>query len=46
MRRYWYGDTVNDLALECGTTANKLAGRMYRLRQRLRKVLESEGICI
>ncbi len=44
MRRYWYGDAVNDLAVECGITPNKLAGRIYRLRQKLRNVLEREGI--
>jgi RNA polymerase sigma-70 factor (ECF subfamily) len=44
MKRYWYGDAVKDLAIECGTTPNKLVGRIYRLRQSLRNVLESEGI--
>jgi|LGOV01.1.fsa_nt_gb RNA polymerase sigma-70 factor (ECF subfamily) len=46
MRRYWFGDALNDLAAECGTTPNKLAGRMYRLRQSLRKVIEREGIVL
>ena len=44
MRRYWYCDSVNDLAVECGTSPNKLAGRIFRLRQKLKKVLEREGI--
>jgi RNA polymerase sigma-70 factor (ECF subfamily) len=46
IRRYWFGDTLNILAAECGTTPNKLAGRIYRLRNRLRKFLEGEGIFI
>ncbi|HKL10384.1 MAG TPA: sigma-70 family RNA polymerase sigma factor [Clostridia bacterium] len=46
IRRYWFGDTLINLAAECGTTPNKLAGRIYRLRKRLRKFLESEGIFI
>ena len=46
LRRYWFGDSVNILADECGTTPNKLAGRMYRLRQSLRKALEKEDILL
>lgn len=42
LRRYWFGDSVNKLAGECGTTPNKLAGRMYRLRQSLKKAIEKE----
>ena len=46
LRRYWYCDAVNTLAKECGTSPNKLAGKLYRLRQDLKKVLESEGITL
>lgn len=46
MRRYWFGDALQDLAVECGTTSNKLAGRMYRMRESLRKVLEGEGVVL
>ncbi len=46
LRRYWYGDAVNLLAGECGTTANKMAGRLYRLRINLKKALELEGISL
>ena len=44
LRRYWFCETLNALAREWGTTPNKLAGRMYRLRQSLRIELEKEGI--
>jgi RNA polymerase sigma factor (sigma-70 family) len=44
LRRYWFGDSLNKLADECGTTPNKLAGRIYRLRQGLKNILEKEGI--
>ncbi|NLB78758.1 MAG: sigma-70 family RNA polymerase sigma factor [Clostridiaceae bacterium] len=44
LRRYWFGDSVDKLAKECGTTPNKLAGRMYRLRQNLKNSLEKEDI--
>jgi len=46
LRRYWYGESLDELAGACGVTANQLAGRLFRLRVRLRKVLESEGIVI
>lgn len=46
MRRYWFGDPLNNLACECGTTANKLAGRMYRLRKSLKYTLEKEGVSL
>lgn len=46
MRRYWYGDSVITLAFKFGTSANKLAGRLYRLRQSLKSFLEEEGISV
>lgn len=46
LRRYWFGDAVNELAKECATSPNKLAGRLYRLRQSLKKALEMEGISL
>lgn len=44
LRRYWFGDSLNNLAEESKTTPNKLAGRMYRLRQSLKKSLEREDV--
>jgi len=46
LRRYWYGESVNDLALACGVTPNQMAGRMFRMRGKLRMALEKEGITI
>lgn len=46
LRRYWFGDAVSSLANECGTSANKMAGRLYRLRQSLKEALEMEGISL
>lgn len=46
VRRYWYGDSLEVLAGECLTTSNKLAGRMFRMRKKLRAALEKEGIII
>ncbi len=44
IRRYWYGDAVRDLAAEWGIPPEKMTQRMYRLRRRLRKVLEGGQI--
>ena len=46
LRRYWFEDSVQELAKKCNTTPNKLAGRLYRLRQSLKKALEKEGIWV
>lgn len=44
LRRYWYGDSVKALAMECGVTQSMMAGRIYRLRQKLKALLLKEGI--
>ncbi len=47
IRRYWYGDSVNELADGMkGVNAHTLAQRLYRLRSRLRERLEREEICL
>lgn len=46
LRRYWYGDSVKELAKECGTKENSMAGRIYQLRQKLKAELIKEGISI
>ncbi len=46
VRRYWYCDNLEKLAKEYLTTANKLAGRLFRMRKKLREVLEKEGVII
>ena len=46
LRRYWYGDSVNALAAEAGSTPSVISGRLYRLRAKLRRQLEKEGISL
>jgi hypothetical protein len=46
LRRYWYGDNLKILAAEFNTSANKMAGRLFRLRKNLKSVLEERGISI
>lgn len=44
IRRYWYGDAVNELAREWDLLPNQLAKRMLRLRLSLKTHLEREGV--
>lgn len=44
LRRYWFNDSLDKIAEELGTSPNKLAGRLFRLRQKLKSALETEGI--
>lgn len=46
LRRYWFGDSLKLLAEKCSTTPDKLAGRFYRLRRKLKAALEKEGVSI
>lgn len=46
LRRYWYGDDLNMLAFECSVSPNKMAGRIYRLRRKLKTILEGEGVSV
>ncbi len=46
VRRYWYGDSIKELALRTDTTPNKLASHMYRLRANLKDMLEKEGVLL
>ena len=44
VRRYWCGEAVATLAVMIGTTPNKLAGRMFRLRKSLKTYLTERGV--
>lgn len=46
VRRYWNGETLQKLAHSCNITPNKLAGRMHRLRKKLRVYLTEKGVAI
>ena len=46
VRRYWYGDSVKDLANRAGIRAGAMTQRFYRLRVALRDVLTKEGYTI
>lgn len=44
LRRYWYGQRVDQVAKQAGCSPNSMAKRLGRLRDGLRKALEQEGI--
>lgn len=46
VRRYWFGDSVQELAKRCGITAAQMAQRMLRLRKGLRTALEEKGVAL
>ncbi|MCQ2455996.1 MAG: sigma-70 family RNA polymerase sigma factor [Clostridia bacterium] len=46
VRRYWYGDSVKELAARFGMNASQMAGRLFRLRKNLGKYLERNGILL
>ena len=46
LRRYWYGDRVDELAARLGRSPNTMAQRLRRLRAGLRRALEREGVSL
>ena len=46
LRRYWYGQQVDQIAAQAGCSPNSMAKRLGRLRDSLRRTLEQEGIII
>ena len=46
LRRYWFGDSVKELAGQLGRPPNHVSKALYRLRQELRRYLEGEGVIL
>ena len=44
VRRYWYADSVSDLAAMTGGSPNRVSLRLFRMREKLRKRLMKEGL--
>ena len=42
LRRYWYGESVRDIAKDCGVKESKVKTSLFRTRERLRTELERE----
>ncbi len=43
VRRYWYADSVTELAATTSSSANRISVRLFRLREKLRITLVKEG---
>ncbi len=43
VRRYWYTDSVTDIAERCGVSENTVSVNLNRLRKRLRNYLNERG---
>ena len=46
IRRYWYGDAVNELAKQQKVSPHTITQRLYRIREKLKVYFEKEGIAI
>lgn len=46
VRRYFYGDSIRDVATFCGCTEGKVRTVLFRVRSDLKTALEKEGIAI
>ncbi len=46
IRRYWYGDSISELAEKIKIPPKKLSSKMFRLRKSLKEFLEKEGIAL
>lgn len=46
LRRYWFEDPVHEIAMQLGITENHTRVRLTRLKEKLRKYLEKEGITV
>ena len=46
VRRYWYSDSIRDIARRYGLRENTVKSRLLRTRQRLKTYLEKEGYAL
>lgn len=44
VRRYWYSDTVSDIAASLGVSPHAVSVRLFRVRGKLKKYLRKEGL--
>lgn len=44
LRRYWYSDSIGDIAAQCGRTENAVSVTLNRIRSRLRAYLTERGL--
>ena len=46
IRRYWFADSVKQIAAAMGSRENRVSVRLFRLREKLRSTLKKEGFSV
>ena len=46
VKRYWYGESIKDLANECQLSESKVMSSLFRMRKKLKSYLEERGVVI
>lgn len=46
LRRYWYGDTIAEIAEAMAITTGKVKTQLHRTRRKLKTILDQEGISV
>lgn len=46
VRRYWYGESMNEIARATGASEEKVKSSLFRTRNRLREAMKKEGIAL
>ena len=46
LRRYWYGESIREIAEDCHASEAKVKTSLFRTRERLCAELEQEGIAL
>ena len=46
LRRYWYGDSINEIAARYGAPAGRVRVTLHRTREKLRRTLETQGVTV
>ena len=46
LRRYWYADSISEIAARFSTNESRVKSSLFRTRKKLRAVLEKEGIAL
>ena len=46
VRRYWYGESVSEIAQAVGASEEKVKSSLFRTRNRLREAMKKEGIAL
>ena len=44
LRRYWYAESVREVAEACGVSESKVKMSLHRTRKKLREFLQKEGL--